>query len=244
MPSLYFEYMSNSSLEGLTGAPILHLASTSLAISTLYRLSIWREDESGGRLERDLIFDGSRSQGCAFTVGSVGNYSIFFNSISPRLSGQLLHDGLFSFFAAGGWDNLYSAVPFYSPEGSAPRSTIPRTVTSSETPPLTSNQTMTPTSSGSITPIPSHRVTPRSSEDMSRTPSEDSTPTANQRPTSAGSPGSEGSGSKAAVIVVPIVVVVVAISMAVVLWWFLRHRDLSDEAYQSVTESFLDVRID
>jgi hypothetical protein len=165
-----------------------------LAIAAVYRLSIRWEGGNDGGFERELIFDGTRSRGCAFSVGSVGNYSIFFSSAAPPLRGQLEHDRLFSFVAADPYDTLYSAVPLYFATES-----VPASATALATP------TSTATRPG----------TPR-----------------------------EGRGIVTAVIVVPIVVLALAISVIVLLWWYRRHRQVGDEEYQSVNESFLDVHID
>jgi hypothetical protein len=200
-PSLYFEYVSNSSVEGLVGLPIVHLESISLYIAAIYGLSIRRDGGNDGGFERELVFDRTRSRGCAFTVGSVGNYSIFFSSASPPLRGRLWHDGLFSFFAGDPYHDLYSAVPFYFSTESASSLATP---TSSATPPSTPSGTRAPV----------------------------------------GPPGSERRGIPTAVIVVPIVVVVLVISVTVLVWLYRRHRQVSDSEYQSVNESFLEVRID
>jgi hypothetical protein len=236
-PSLYFEYISQSSQEWFIGLPILDLESTSLAIATVYRLSIRREGGNDGGSERQLIFDSTRSRGCAFTVGSVGNYSIFFSSAVPSLSGRLGHDDVFSFFAADPYDNLYSAVPFdFSTESAPASATNSYTPTSTQTATRPSSEKMTRTSSRSMTRAPSG--TPP------RTTSEHVTPTANEGPTPVSPPGLDGRGSNAVVIVVPIVVIVFAISATVLAWWYRRHCQPSDEEYQSVNESFLDMHID
>jgi hypothetical protein len=107
-----------------------------------------------GFCERQVTFNASRSPGCAFTVGSVGNYSIAFNSISPPSSGRLGHDGIPLFSASGPYDNWYSAAPLYFPTDSPhATATSSRTPTGSRT--LTSSAEMTtpvdsPDSGGSV----------------------------------------------------------------------------------------------
>jgi hypothetical protein len=46
-PSLYFEYILDSSAEGLSGLPILHLGSISFPYATLYSLSVRQNNERG-----------------------------------------------------------------------------------------------------------------------------------------------------------------------------------------------------
>jgi hypothetical protein len=170
-PSLYFEYIADSSREGLTGLPILHLAPIRFPYSTIYTLSARQKDEKGAGFEREVIFDGGRSRGCAFTVDSVANYTISFQSVSPASSGRLEHGRVSSFFAAGLYDNLYSADAFLfatesihssAPNSATPASSNPNTLTPSETTTATtargsSSREMTATSS-------SHMPTPQESD--------------------------------------------------------------------------------
>jgi hypothetical protein len=158
-PSLYFEYLSNSSREGLTGFPILHLGSISFASLTMYNLTVRQEDGDGPRFEREVMFNGSRSRGCAFTVGSVGSYRIFFSSVWRPLRGRLAHDGILLLSASGAYDSYYSADPIYLPTESPAASLTPK-----------------PTATGSRTLTLS--ATPSSSPKLSSSPKPSSIPTA------------------------------------------------------------------
>jgi hypothetical protein len=226
---LYFEYLSLSSPEHLTGLPILHLESISFAYRTVYTLSIMLAVKDDERFERELIFNATRSRGCAFTVGSLGNYSIFFKSASPPSSGRLEHDGIQSFFAAGPYDTLYSAAPVNFPSES-----VHATATGSHTPPST--QALTPTSAKTPTSQPAS-LPPR------RTMTRPSSQTMTSTISDAMPPRSEGDGISPAVIVVPIIVAILALAATVAVCWH-RRRRLTEEEYQSMNESFLDVRID
>lgn len=62
------------------------------------------------RLERALMFNGSRFRGFAITVAWLGSYRVFFNATSPESSGWLLHDGIPSFAVDHPADNFYSNV--------------------------------------------------------------------------------------------------------------------------------------
>jgi hypothetical protein len=215
--SLHFEYLSASTPELMEGVPMLHLDSISLPYPTFYTLKIMEEVANGVGFERELLFDSSHSRGCAFTVGSVGNYNIFFSSSSPESSGRLGHDGIVSFFAASPSDNFFSNIH-----------SVFQTPTRSRTNRQSSDATK------SMTPTSTEPITPTSTESMARTSSELTTPVDSQ--------GSGGSGVNPAVIV-PIVVVILAILVLVVVWRRRRPKSLSDSEYRSVTESFFEVRI-
>jgi hypothetical protein len=60
--------------------PVLHLDSIAL-YATMFRFEITQEDGNRRGFEREVAFNASRAKGCAFTVGSVGNYSIAFSAI-------------------------------------------------------------------------------------------------------------------------------------------------------------------
>jgi hypothetical protein len=53
------------------------------------------------------FFNGTRAQGFAFSVGSIGGYSIDFKSLLPGVVGRLRHDESFSFDAALPEDNFF-----------------------------------------------------------------------------------------------------------------------------------------
>jgi hypothetical protein len=191
--------------------PILHLDSIPFPYATIYRLTIHRSEESDSPTERELIFDSGRSRGCAFTVGSIGNYSIFFSSISPESSGQLRHDGVATFFAAGGFDNFYSNVQVLVQP--------------------TASQAMTRTPSDSIARSKSEAGRPTASEAIAATPSETivAPPSGSPRftPSESGLPDNStgsGRGVNVAAIVVPIVVVVLVTVIAVLACRHWRHK--------------------
>jgi hypothetical protein len=216
--SLYFEYLSDSSQEWLSGLPMLHLKSISFFYSTIYALTIRQEGESDIRFERELIFNASRSRGCAFTVGGIGNYSIFYNSTSPPSQGRLGHDGLLFFSVSGPYDNVYSAVPVSF-----------GTATSSETIAVTPGPGMT----ASLSPEKTSVVTRTSTGPRTATSSEEMTATPDD------SKASEGNGMRVALIVVSIVVVL-ALAVAFAVWWYRRNRKLQDLKYEGLIESIAD----
>jgi hypothetical protein len=241
-PDLYFEYISHSSRESLTGLPILHLESISFPYSTVYSLRIQRESETGVGSERELTFDANRSRGFAFTVDSVGNYSIIFNSLPPESSGRLGHDGVLSFFASDPSDNLYSEVRYYfrteSPHLSA---TIPLTPTSAKT--MTATSSERKTELPAQTPAPSEEqtdvMTVTSSQGLTAAPINTETPTASRRPEPVDPDDSdedEEGGIKAAIIVVPIVLVAFAVSVTAVVCWYRCRRGKNDRKYQGIAE--------
>jgi hypothetical protein len=119
-PNVYFEYLSASSAEESLKMPLLHLESISLPHPTIYRLTIRRSalDDPGEEVQQ-IAFNKSRSRGCAFSVGSVGNYSIRFTSELPRLQGLLHHNGDFDFSADAERDTLYLNVD-YLPDATLP----------------------------------------------------------------------------------------------------------------------------
>jgi hypothetical protein len=138
------------------GLPILHLDSISLPYSAIYTLRVREESENGVGFERDLIFNGSRATGCAFTVGPMENYTVFFNSVFPESSGRLGHDGMDSFGVFGAYDNFYSPVTFYSATETA-TSVRPIATTHSSTEEMTARSTEeTATRSPGETTMPPH----------------------------------------------------------------------------------------
>jgi hypothetical protein len=99
--------------EELIGIPLLHLGLISLPYPTMYALSIRRvTDGSDGVIERRVFFNWSRSQGCAFSVESPRNYTIWFESVSRDSSGRIEHNGTLSFAADLQSDNFYSPVGY------------------------------------------------------------------------------------------------------------------------------------
>jgi hypothetical protein len=110
LPNLYFEYLSNSSDEGLTSIPLIHLESIELTSEAVYYLTISRIAGNEPGFEREVIFNGLRARGCAFSVGSPGNYSILIRSTEPEFRGRLVHDGIPSFLVSESSDSFYSRV--------------------------------------------------------------------------------------------------------------------------------------
>jgi hypothetical protein len=117
--------LSVSSAESFVGRPILHLDSISFPYSATYTLRVRLDEGNDAGFEREFPFDANRSRGCAFTVESTGNYSIFFSSVSPESNGQLDHDGLASFSVSGAYDNFYPSVSAsFRTESAHPTETI------------------------------------------------------------------------------------------------------------------------
>jgi hypothetical protein len=114
LPSLSSEYLSSSSQEGILGLPLLHLAWISLPYRAIHTLTV----RHGAGFDRGLLFNASRSQGSAFTVDLVGNYTIFFNAVSPAASGQLGHDRVRSLSVSGLHHNLSLATTYVFPTDS------------------------------------------------------------------------------------------------------------------------------
>jgi hypothetical protein len=84
-------------------------------VRTVYRLTIVGIDDHNRDFGRDVVFDSNRSRGCAISVESLGNYSIFVQSEIPAFSGLLGHDGISSFSASQSDDNLYFSVQLLLP---------------------------------------------------------------------------------------------------------------------------------
>jgi hypothetical protein len=104
----YFQYVGNSSEEQFEGIPMIHVGSILLPYPTLYALTI---GDDGG-FEREIIFDGNRFQGGAFSVPSIGKYSLAFRSVGPGVNGILHHNASGSFGATRLGDNFYSIADY------------------------------------------------------------------------------------------------------------------------------------
>jgi hypothetical protein len=109
-PELHFGYLSNSSKEEFEGISLIHLESIGFSVRTSYNLSL---GETDGEDEGGVVFDGSVLRGCAFSIKSVGNYSISFLSASAELFGRLVHNASLTFSVDGLWDNFFSDVNIY-----------------------------------------------------------------------------------------------------------------------------------
>jgi hypothetical protein len=107
--------LSASSSEGSTPIPLIHLESIELPHSAVYVFTISRTDGGNPGFEREVEFHSNRSRGCAFSVKSIGNYSLLFRSIEHELNGRLAHDGIHSFSASSLSDNLFAKVTFSHP---------------------------------------------------------------------------------------------------------------------------------
>jgi hypothetical protein len=112
-PQLYFEYISNSLPEPLTGISLLHMQSIRLPSPAIYAFKIGQITGNDDGIRRTLFFNSSRSRGCALSLQSTGNNSISFDSAAPELSGRLHHDGDFIFRADQSSDNLYSQADYW-----------------------------------------------------------------------------------------------------------------------------------
>jgi hypothetical protein len=94
----------------MTGISLLHLKSIpNLPFRTIYTLTI---RDVGQDYARTVIFDGTRSTGCALSV-PVGNYTISVKSPSMEgLAGRLVHRTGDEFSAEVLGDNFYDNVSF------------------------------------------------------------------------------------------------------------------------------------
>jgi hypothetical protein len=72
-PELTFEYLSNSTQEGLTTLALIHLGSLDLPHATACILKIAGVDDDNRDFHREVPFDAARSRGCAFSVPALGN---------------------------------------------------------------------------------------------------------------------------------------------------------------------------
>jgi hypothetical protein len=255
-PSLYFEYLSASSREEITGLPIIHFDAIQLEYRAIYGLTIRQEEGNGGTFERELTFNRSRSQGCAFTVDTVGNYSIFFSANSPPLAGRLGHDGITWFLAAGAYDNFYSATPLYFPSESAPPTsrhtpaptgTISATIHATSSREMTDTPTITAAPSDTTIPVDSRQATSRFAPSDTTIPVDSRQATSRFAPNDTTIPVDSQGGQPSMALIVSLTILaflVVVFSGALAVWWCCRHRRLSEGDYRTVTESYFDVHID
>jgi hypothetical protein len=181
-PSLYFEYLrvyfDEPLPELIAGVPILHLAPLMDLVKTVYTFTIRRDSDDGAEFERQVVFNAS-SQGCAFTVGDVGNYSVAFESVSPPLSGQLGHgDAITSFSVTDEADNIYWTVPYwFATESPAATATPPQSPTATQNISLTATQNTSPTASQTTSPTASQNTSPTSAPGPTVTSGSQTTPT-------------------------------------------------------------------
>jgi hypothetical protein len=90
--------------------PLIHLESIELTSAAVYYLTISRIDGNEPGFEREVIFNGIRARGCAFSVRSPGNYSILIRSTEPESRGRLVHDGIPSFSVSELSDSFYTSA--------------------------------------------------------------------------------------------------------------------------------------
>jgi hypothetical protein len=179
--NLYFEYVPISSKEAnLAGLPVIHLGDISLpyrSVSALiiHRLDNGNNDNNKGTFEREVIFNGTRSRGCAFSVGAVGNYSVSFEMVLSGVVGRLRQNGSLSFGAGLRGDNFFpiadfallptrSPTPQFVASAGLPASAIPVSQSFGSTPrPTASSQFVSsaPLSVSGIHVSQSFRSTPR-----------------------------------------------------------------------------------
>jgi hypothetical protein len=155
--NLHFEHLSDSAKETkLAGVPVIHIGSLFLPYSALYALIIERRDANGnpGGFEREVIFNGTRANGLAFSVGSLGNYSISFRSVLPGVVGRLHHNESFAFNADLLGDNFFSFAEYLL------LPTLPtESHTATESPPSSAPRTPSVTETLSVTETPSPTAT-------------------------------------------------------------------------------------
>jgi hypothetical protein len=94
---LHFEYLADSVEENVTGVPLIHLGSIPVPVRTLYILNITGIDDDTQDFSREVVFDATLVQGCAFSVGPLGNYTISAESADLDLHLPLALDGNLSF---------------------------------------------------------------------------------------------------------------------------------------------------
>jgi hypothetical protein len=109
-PELYCEYLVSSLEEETTDIALLHLSSVSLPGRGLHRFRISQVEGPNPEFERVIEFNNSRSQDCAFSVPSLGQYQISFNAVSGSASGLLGYNGVANFSVSRIADNFYCPV--------------------------------------------------------------------------------------------------------------------------------------
>jgi hypothetical protein len=107
-PELWIEYLSTSVRENIIGLPIIHIEQLQFNFSSIYQLYISRSDEINYDCNRSFIINSSNIRGIAFSVPSLGNYSISYATLSPRQSGYLFHDSINTFAALFDNDTFHS----------------------------------------------------------------------------------------------------------------------------------------
>jgi hypothetical protein len=108
---LHFEYLASSVEENLTGVPLIHLGSIPVPVRTRYLLNITGIDEDTQNFSREVVFDAGRVQGCAFSVGPLGDYTISAESATLGLHVPLSLDGNLSFAVTELSDIVVQAAP-------------------------------------------------------------------------------------------------------------------------------------
>jgi hypothetical protein len=105
---LWIEYLSTSVREGLIGLPIIHIGELEFDFPSIYELYISLSDRPNSNCNRSFTINSSHIRGIAFSVPSLGNYSISYAASLPRQSGYLFHDSINTFAALFDNDTFYS----------------------------------------------------------------------------------------------------------------------------------------
>jgi hypothetical protein len=109
-PELLIEYSATSVPESLTGLPMIHIGQLEFPFPSIYKLYV---------CNRSFTIDSSQVRGIGFSVPSLGNYSLLYESSSPFTTGALVHDSVDSFAALAHSDTFYSSANFVPNQNSA-----------------------------------------------------------------------------------------------------------------------------
>jgi hypothetical protein len=183
---LYFEYVAASAQEAFVGIPMILMELVNLPYPAVYALTV---QTPAGHIEREVIFDRGRAQGCAFSVGSMGDYYILFRSQTPGVVGRLHHNYTYPFGADLSGDNFFSVadyllLPTIGTDTPTATATPPATTSPPPTPLATLSVTETPLATLSVTetPLATLSVTETPSDSLSVTETPLPTPTITETP--------------------------------------------------------------
>jgi hypothetical protein len=147
---LYFEYVTSSVREGnLTKPPFVHVRAIGRPYPDVYGLRIQSADTERNF---EVIFNGTGSQGCGFSVGEIGDYSMWFTSAGTGVFGRLEHNGSSLFDACSRGDNFFPDADYVLLPNctltKAPRTLLPPGTMSPPGTPLSTTAPGAPAASG------------------------------------------------------------------------------------------------
>jgi hypothetical protein len=140
-PELRIQYRSTSVRELLIGLPIIHIERIDFLFPSIYELHISPSNQTITDFSRFFTLNSSEVRGLAFSVPSLGNYTISYRSRSPVETGYLIHDSMNSFAALANNDTFYSIATINSTNiACSPNPTAEQTVTASESPNIATDE--------------------------------------------------------------------------------------------------------